>query len=376
MVLARNWNGFNLFIDNVTLTVQEDFNLFIDNVTLTVQEDDDNKGVTDPCGNGIVNDGSFAKGSEAGWRKRGVGQIFVAYPGVGGVHDAALQLVNAQAETTLNSDCLVMGQRYAISAKYRDEHNPSASVRLYLNNGEDGNEVVAFDTLREYSGGWKQVYGHFIARPHHETENLILGINKSPIGDSTLIDDVDISPIPRDCNELIFNSDFELGPRPFWIGIGSSIQLAPNGIGHAALRSTERAGTVSGPKFIGKQYMDLSCLSSASKFRITAKVKLIRPGTPNDPVACDIDSKASETACPRLRIYEESNNGESSGVWTDRTYTRENWLANGFFNDFVYDFEPQLQDHRDFYLFWSDFVADADLIVDNFSMVPIESDTS
>jgi hypothetical protein len=201
------------------------------------------------------------------------------------------------------------GDRYVAQAKYRlvdaggngvacnaiseSPWCPEMDLRSY--NG--GKQVEHLDKIARAldspgTAGWSTMRGIFDATSLSENADMVKFHFEYILGDhSLIIDDVSISPLPRDCSEFIVNSDVGRGTAQFWERYGTSqasdLSTTVGVDGGLAARVTNRKYAWQGIWYEGAQWIDLTCFGPDQMWGISAQIKLMKQGG-DAGVKCDV----------------------------------------------------------------------------------------
>jgi hypothetical protein len=199
---------------------------------------------------------------------------------------------------------------------------------------------------------------------------MLLQFDQGTRDRNIVIDDVSITPLPKNCKQLVMNGDAEYDETPrfwrSWVNAGkSSIELIQYG-GSMAFQVQNRYHGDDGMY----QLLDPGCMARGSKWRVAARLRIVRKGTTNG-ASCDPSDTNFNRGCPPIRIAGWQN---GSKVFDEKYWmtNRPNWSTSGF-NNFVTEFTvPTLLASCDRVAFaFRSFNFDWDLVVDDVSIVPI-----
>eukprot|EP00957_Ditylum_brightwellii_P181500 13825362-Ditylum_brightwellii.AAC.1 len=198
--------------------------------------------------------------------------------------------------------CLVEGERYIVQIEYKLEKNGSPfecdpSVEedpltrclefdiKSFDSQQHEHKTVAYTSSPFNVNGWNYVVGAF-----HATNKMITADEKvSAFFDRVdpsvdiIINDVSITPLPRDCNSLILNSDFEIGRGDHWRVTDNDHNKNDIVLGYNsayAIRSYDRDDASHGLL----QVLDQRCMVVHDEYIVNAMFKLEKEGV---PVECD-----------------------------------------------------------------------------------------
>lgn len=367
---------------------------FIDDVSVKLLPHD--------CSQLVLN-GDFADGTSRFWEEN-VDDNSVKLSVVSiGIDNNALEMSGRSAlkHTPIQktrTGCMNFGERFIATARFRllnpdgslfncdatrptgDLGCPRAKLRSFIDVGlptqsfkdHDGGSVAVTDHGKT-PDGWYTMSGAFYANDHDAiAEKSEVFFDQVSSFKRFLIDDVSIIPLPRNCNQLLLNSDAEYGPTPsFWRqwtnSGGSKLELMSTGNGNNALKLSNR-GTNSGDGL--HQFIDASCLEARTVWKFTAKMKLVDKST-GVGVTCDPADSRVVRGCPPTRLA-----GWSGGLKvTDQKKQMTNrpvWSADEF-NTYEVEFAVNnaLANSDRVSIAIRSYNAAWDLIVDDLTLTPL-----
>jgi hypothetical protein len=228
------------------------------------------------------------------------------------------------------------------------------------------------------TAGWSTVWGIFDATSFTENADMVkVHFEGIAGGNSLIIDDISISPLPRDCSELIVDSDVEMGMAQFWERYGTQagdLSTTAGVDGGLAARVTNRNSAWKGMEYEGVQWTDLTCFGTGQLWEITAQIKLMEQGG-DAGVGCDVSSNQEVDRCPRLRLrlYDESDLSTHFYEEVKYNYVPSAWNTNGF-NEFKGHFHVPIDGWTTMgkiRIIVSDVRKGVDIVVNNLSMKPM-----
>lgn len=145
-------------------------------------------------------------------------------------------------------------------------------------------------------------------------------------------DDVSVVPIPRACDSLLLNSDFETGDTRFWKPSDRRyIDVNVMNVGNAE----EPQYSMIVEKYTShriQQDLDTRCITEGQEFQINAKFKLLNTTDYTSGVDCipTILSAGNQNACPSITIRGTNcaNGNIDYFFWND--IDQFNWNPDGF----------------------------------------------
>ena len=380
--------------------------MLVDNVSMTLVSE-----TTCAAGNELVRNGNFETGSSQYWYDYSADGFSIVSPGVGG-SGYALRMKTGSALQWIKGECIEAGKRYMVSVKYRLlDSNGNASPC----NAKTGNprcpELVAqaYDEDKNYKGwlgtlaksldatadtddGYSTLWGVWEPTMDHASMAFVR-IYFYYTGHYTIIDDVSIKELgsgglstlgdsdgeesrAATQQELIVNGNNQLGLATFWSGSGVLDSNIVTTAGHGdsvAARLTGRSRWYHGMWYSGERYMDKGALIASSKWKISAYVKLLEPGSENGVVCDRINKHNYKTRCPRVRVRLYDVADPYTPVREETIYSYPNeWDTNGW-NLFDGRFEvPSSRDYtiNKIVILFGEAIEKKDIVVDDLSVVP------
>jgi len=392
---------------NVRLFVERRSNnleMFVDNVSMTLISTSSCDGEDDE----LVSNGDFDGGSSEFWNDYDAEGLQIVSPGVGGT-GYALKMTTGSADHSIKSQCIEAGKRYVAQAKYRlldkggnpmscnaqtrNPRCPEMSLRLFDENknyvGYVGKIAQALDSTSDTVDNFSTLWGIF------EATDLIgsvadVRIFFSYTGPNMIVDSISVKEIGTTSegategrsllpNELIVNGDNELGVVNFWAGSGLQQDKIStmNGFGGkgVAVRVTGRDHYYRGIWYSGEQYVEKeSRLIPSSRWKLSAQIRLLKPGTANG-ADCDTSERTDVSKrCPRIRVrfYDKGDRYTPVREEVIYSYVGE-WNSNDW-NKFEAQVEvPSISYYtiNKIVIMISDARENTDIAVDNLSMIPI-----
>lgn len=202
-------------------------------------------------------------------------------------------------------------------------------------------ETVAVAT--SVSNGWSMMAGIMtVIEPwvDHDRMSIVLGGPHESM--NVYFDDASIIHIPRKCDNLVLNSDFEEGDSRFWLpttrhNIGVSMSAIESGSSKFAVAISQLKHFYT--EHALRQQLDTRCIVEGQEYQINAKFKLVNPSDLTTGLGCDPTSRSvtDENHCPIVTIKGEQCDGNSLEYkfWNDIDFFQ--WDPDGF-NNFQKDF--------------------------------------
>ena len=317
--------------------------MLLDNVSISP--------VSSQC-NELVFNGDFANGKSTFWYTRVPSVTMV-------MNGNSLKMINRNSlthspEQEIRTRCLIPGHRYVASARVRLENTdgslficeptstsgnyvcPRMRLRSLVDIGlssfesslHDGGSIAVTD--HGISNGWYKMSGVFTANDlDGRADKSTLFFDQVSSQKDFVIDDVSITPLPKNCNELFLNGDAEYGETPsFWTHWGANgeekITLVSAGSSNRAFKVYRRNNVGDGIH----QFVDPSCLSIGTTWKLVARMKLVSKST-GQGIRCDPSEQRVVVGCPPVRIA-----GWKSGAReVEQPFymtNRPSWAANDF----------------------------------------------
>jgi len=391
--VERRSNNFEMFVDNVSMTLISESNC---------EEGDDE----------LVSNGGFDGGSSEFWNDYDAEALQIVSPGVGGT-GYALKMKTGSAEHSIKNQCIAAGKRYIVQAKYRlldsggnptscnpETNNPRCpemALRLFDENnqyiGYVGGIAKALDSTVDTEDKFSTLWGIFEATEliesaadvriffAHTGKNII--IDNVSMKELSIISEAATTTEERSLSssgELIVNGDNELGVVNFWAGSGVSQDKITTmkgfgGTGGVAVRLTGRDRYYRGMWYVGEQYVNKeNRLTPSSKWKISAQIRLLQPGT-DTGADCDTSERQDASKrCPRFRVRFNDKDDPHTPVREEVLYSYAGeWNSNDW-NKFEALVEvPSITDYviNKLVILVSDVREKIDIGIDNLSMVPM-----
>jgi hypothetical protein len=292
--------------------------------------------------------------------------------------------------------CMKAGERYIASARVRLENAdgtlftcnvtsisgnvvcPRMRLRSFVdiglssfvNSAHDGGIA---DTDHGTSNGWYIMSGVFIASTYDAVaDKSTLTFDQVASGKDFIIDDVSITPLAKDCNQLLLNGDAEYGETPsFWAhwieNGGEKIDLVSVTADNHAFKVHQR--TLSGDGI--HQFIDPRCLVAGRRWKLVAQMRLISRAT-GQGVTCDPLDKRVSFACPPVRIAAWTSSGAKEVDQPFYMSNRPNWSTSTLNTyEVVFTVSTALANADKVSIAIRGYNLDWELIVDNISLRPI-----
>jgi len=387
---------------NVRLFVERrsyNMEMFVDNVSMTLISES-----SCDVGEELVSNGNFDSGTSAFWDDYDSEGFQIVSPGVGG-SGYALKTTTGSAQHSIKSKCIENGKRYVAQAKYRllDKNGnpttcnaktgsprcPEMSLKSYDENKiyleYMGRIARALDNTVNTDDGFSTLWGIF--EPSEVTGSAAdVRVFFSYTGQNMILDSVSIMEMgasvdvsPSISDNLIVNSDNELGIATFWAGNGVSSDkiVTTTGFGGngVAARVTDRHRWYTGMWYSGQQYINKEkFLTPSSKWELSAQVRLFEPDTDVGADCNTLEREDTATRCPRIRVRFFDKGDRYTPVREEILYWYAlDWDKNGW-NELKSQVEipsNKLYSINKIMIVVGDVREKIDIAVDNLSMVPI-----
>jgi len=352
---------------------------------------------TDECEN-VVKNHDAEEGTENHWMHTG-GDVQVVSPGYGSSSYAI-----ASVERTghwqgpgqfLDSRCLVAGQSYAVSAKFRLQDEKSGAFiacdineKRYISDNVcprisfrmrqlTGNQIldpvkttfaypIAETVLPVLADKWNTLYGFFTVTPKiAEQSTVALFFEQVRPGVRIIVDDVIMELTTTGCSDQSNNRNFESGDNRLWTARGNlNFEMVTPGFeSDYAMKTSKREHFWSSME----QAISKDCLEEGREYSISAKIKLEKDGAPYD-CAPGIDwgiVGQEYLSCPVITLMTYAA-VPSNNTWLDVSKVVGAW-DSGLWNDIYGEFKvtKEMLDAPKLTFYFQKLIADVDMIVDN-----------
>jgi hypothetical protein len=231
---------------------------------------------------------------------------------------------------------------------------------------------IAVTDHNSTTSGWYSMSGIFPADQFDvQADRLELFFDQIPDKATIVIDDVSITPLLKNCKDLIVNGNMEYDETPrfwrSWVNGGGKISLWNDVANNKILKFSDRAIESDGIY----QFVNPICLQESKFWRFSARLKLTSSLLANQGIVCVPGDLSISKACPSIRVV----GWKGAAVMFDKVFGMSNrplWSADSF-NNFTSDFPGDLLlascdrvavGIRQYNLSW-------DLFVDDVSLTPI-----
>jgi hypothetical protein len=151
---------------------------------------------------------------------------------------------------------------------------------------------------------------------------------------SVIYDDISVTPIPKSCDNLILNHDFEDGSASFWVPQARdriNVSLVSPGVQQSQYALLLQH-TTSNRGYTFDQYLDTRCLVEGDNLIIEAQFKLLDKADLSSGLSCDPSSRNTNSAdhCPTIRLTGRNcKEGNIDAVlWNQQPFAV--WHSDGF----------------------------------------------
>lgn len=146
-------------------------------------------------------------------------------------------------------------------------------------------------------------------------------------------DEISIKPLPRMCDNLVLNGDFESGDSRFWLPSDRrDIDVDISNVGANDSNYSMRIHKYTTDRL--RQQLDIRCLTEGQEFLISAKFRLISSTDATIGMSCtpSILSETNSNACPTVTIRAQNCVGDDLTYvfWNEKNVP---WNENDF-NDY------------------------------------------
>ncbi|KAL7580949.1 hypothetical protein ACA910_005765 [Epithemia clementina (nom. ined.)] len=364
--------------------------IYLDNVSMTRIEKD--------CSELVFN-GDMSEGTTAFWdHSDGFLDLVSDTESPALMHSSRRNSFGAITQRMLTG-CMKEGERYLARAKvkvlnpdgsrfecnpsryYGDNSCPNLKLRAFFDYGQQGETssshpggFVAHTDYGLTSSEWMTISDVFSATKQDEiADQSVLYIDGPGPDLVVVVDEVSISPLNMNCNQLILNGDAERSETAqFWRLTTKSdltqIKTIVDSSGNHAFHLTEREYSIDGIQ----QGIDNRCLHAGSMWKVEAQMKLLSRSTGNYVACVPGETNIFKFACPSVRLLAAENAMEEH---TEERFYMTNvnstWVANEF-NKFesIVVISSEIARGNDIIFALRGFDSDWDLIVDNISFSP------
>jgi len=384
---------------NVRLFIERRFNnmeMLVDDISMKIVSES----TCDGEDYELVTNGDFDGGTSMYWNDYDAEGLKIVSPGVGGV-GYALDMKTGTAQHSLKSQCIVAGKRYLAQAKYRlldmngdrafcnPRTNNPRCPEMSLDSYNENNKRIDYmsriakplDDTANTDDGFSSIWGIFTATDLTEAAADVR-IHFRYTGKHMIVDNVSVKEIGSSCgdlNDLIINGDNEMGVLGFWTGSGVSMDkiTTTDGFGGTgkAVRVTGRTRSYSGMWWEGQQWVNKeSCLTQSSRWKLSAQVRLLEPGTDNG-VDCDTSQKANTASrCPRFRVRFHDSTDPYTAIREEIVYSYINDWDKDSWNEFKAQIEVPstgFSNLNKIIILVSDVRENVDIAIDDLSMIRV-----
>jgi hypothetical protein len=366
-------------------------NVYIDDVSVSLLPED--------CSELVLN-GDFSDGSSRFWEKNvNSGSVDMSIVGGG---DPALVMTGRSSLSHsplqyTRIGCMSLNERFLVTARFRllnkldgslfvcnptrptgNSGCPRLKMRSFINLNLPSQDVWAHDggsiAVTDQGitpDGWYTVSGTFNANEYDANgDQHQLFFDQVSSGKDFVIDDVSITPMPLSCNQLVLNGDAEYGPTAsFWRHwsnfANAKIELISMG-GSKAFKISNRENQGDGMH----QFVDARCLELNSRWKLTAKMRLVHKVT-GAGVTCDPADARIVPGCPPIRLAGWNGNSKTTDQKVQMS-NRITWAANAF-NPYEAEFtvNSALANADRVAVAIRQYNFDWDLIVDDIALIPV-----
>ena len=382
LFIERRANNMEMLVDDVSMTLLSDSNC--------------------DTGEELVSNGDFETGTSENWNDRDAEGFHVVSPGVDGGY--ALKMTTGSAYQAIKNECVEAGKRYEVQAKYRllgwdgkpttcnaitgNPRCPEIHLELLdenLQRVEYLGAAKAMDAAADTSTGYSTLWGIYEAKSNVASAEQIriFFYNKFP---HMIVDDISFRELgavsakdgeSSGGGDLIVNGNTEFGLAGFWGGHGvgmDKLSIISDLEGGNAVRIAGRNSWWTGAYYAGEKYMDKSSLVAGSKWKISARVRLLEPGSLSGVECNPFDRQDSNNRCPRMKVnfYTEGDAHSPIRQETLYGYTSE-WNTDAW-NSFEGQIEvPSIQGTaiNKLLIYVLEAKPNADIVVDSLSLVPL-----
>ena len=207
-------------------------------------------------------------------------------------------------------------------------------MQIFAEDGKDSEGIryaEAVAVTPDAVDGWSIMAGIMtvteIQADHNEINVRLYGSHESM---TVFYDDISIKPLPRMCDALVVNGDFEIGDTRFWLPNDRAdidvdvASFGANGSKYSMMITKYTTSRI-------RQNLDTRCLTEGQEFLISAMFKLVNSTETSTGLSCNplIKNERDVQACPNVNIRgEKCAGGDLRYVyWNEKV---DPWDANGF----------------------------------------------
>jgi hypothetical protein len=155
-------------------------------------------------------------------------------------------------------------------------------------------DLVSFFDRPYSNSGWNLLRGVFTVDARIQGgESVLFFVERGRTGIKLLLDDVSVSLIPKQCNQLVFNGNFSNGTSSFWLTNVASVRMVMKG---TALEMTNRSSFSHSPE----QNIRTGCIKESERYIASARVLLENAN--GTLYACDPTRTTGDLVCPKMRL--------------------------------------------------------------------------
>jgi len=292
------------------------------------------------CDTNLVRNGDFASGNSMFFSERNGGKLDVQPEGDG----YALKVFDRKStrsgfKQSFHLDCLVVGSRYAITANYKIDDGKSCDlfktgnecVYLLVAAKVNDNDSVSTktSTVAVASGandGWSRISNTISIKETHvadKHEYFTIYFEGPKINYDLTFKDIALTPLKKNCQQLILNGEFEDATTSFWypaknlkgyfevITPGASTSGSGNSQYALYFNDDDGNGKTQGNRM--RQNLDPVCLVPEVEYTIRAKFKYVDPADKTSGIECDptVKNQGKDNHCPSV-VIQGLNCGESN----------------------------------------------------------------
>ena len=213
------------------------------------------------------------------------------------------------------------------------------STILFFVDSPLGNEIESINTIYSDTSlyqGWSVMAGIMtVTEKHKFHDRMFLVLSGTHQNMNVYYDDISIVPMSKTCDDLILNSDFEIGDSRFWFPSYAKFLAADiSSIGadgsQYSLMMIPKSESHTGDNM--KQKLDTRCLLEGQEYLISAKFRFLNATDLTSGVDCipsDLNVN-SPTHCPTVTIRGDGciGNNVEYIFWND--IDQFQWDPNGF----------------------------------------------
>jgi len=344
-----------LYTDNLI----ETFDYILDDFSFTKMEH--------VCTGELVRNGNFELGYSSFWTLYGTAKYnIVNFPLPSDhaieVYDKSENRHGIVQDLYIDQSCIQDKDRYRVVAKFRmkDGQGNDIACDRKKNDGETtlcgkmgiqtwsehGNRYVDYQTVAIAPGeyeGWSLMAGIFtMSASEANHTSMQVRLHNTHTDNTVIYDDVSMTRIPRNCEQMVVNPSFEGGTTSFWMPTSLLSDYTVTAIGEGSSEysvffqhSTDDVGSYL------YQELDTRCFVEGQQFDISVNFKLLNGTDLTKTETCsnapEHNSNGDPEQCPSVYLYGYNcaDGNVQATLWNEN---QASWSSSSF-NEFQNDFK-------------------------------------